>query len=61
LTGFLFSCNKKKDNNTSDNQNPFLIAPGSRALIVAHRGKKGLKPENTIVAFDNAVAMNVVP
>ena len=43
---------------------PHIIADNSfrktdRPLVIAHRGGAGLAPENTVVAFDNAVALGV--
>ncbi len=35
--------------------NPFIIKPGERPLVAAHRGGKNLNPENTFKAFDDAV------
>lgn len=32
---------------------------GETPLVIAHRGGRNLAPENTLVAFDNAVAMGV--
>jgi len=33
------------------------IAPGPRPLVIAHRGASGIAPENTLEAFDLAVAL----
>jgi glycerophosphoryl diester phosphodiesterase len=32
---------------------------GDQVLVMAHRGGRGLRPENTLVAFQNAVALGV--
>lgn len=45
----------KKGSSSGQEQNPFLIEPGTRPLVIAHRGGKGLMPEATMLAFDNAV------
>jgi len=39
--------------------NHWIIEPGSQPMIIAHGGAKLLFPENTILAFDSAVAMGV--
>jgi glycerophosphoryl diester phosphodiesterase len=36
-------------------ENPFIIKPGDKPLVAAHRGGKNLNPENTFMAFDDAV------
>src|SRR5262245_28485383 len=36
-------------------RHPFFAA--DRRLVFAHRGGSGLKPENTLVAFDNGLAL----
>lgn len=53
---FLSAC-KSTDEELPADTTPFLIEPGEPALIVAHRGGRDLKPENTLLAFDNAVAL----
>ncbi len=35
----------------------FEAAPTGRAAVIAHRGGAGLRPENTLAAFDAAMAM----
>lgn len=37
------------------NNNPFLKKEDGSVLIAAHRGGRGLNPENTIKAFDHAI------
>lgn len=37
------------------NNNPFVIDPGSRPMIAAHRGGKNLNPENTFKAFEHSI------
>ena len=39
--------------------NPFLRPEGAAPFVVAHGGCKHLFPENTMVAFDGAVALGV--
>ncbi len=49
-----------KENNEPDAQgNPFIITPSAKPLIIAHAGAKGLKPENTMMAFNNAFAVGI--
>ena len=50
---------KSDDDEKPENGNPFLIKAGKPALNVAHRGGRDLRPENTIAAFDHAVALGV--
>jgi glycerophosphoryl diester phosphodiesterase len=38
---------------------PFLVPAGAPPRVIAHRGGAALQPENTIVAYDHAVAMGV--
>jgi len=38
---------------------PFMISQGEPALVIAHRGGKSLRPENTMEAFNNAVNIGV--
>ena len=38
---------------------PYIIEPGTRPIVIAHRGGRGLRPENTLVAFDYAVSIGV--
>ena len=40
-------------------QNPFKIYLGDPSLVIAHRGGASLKPENTMLAFNNAANLNV--
>src|SRR5262245_32503028 len=40
---------------TADCRHPFFSSP--RPLVFAHRGGAGLKPENTLAAFDNGLAL----
>lgn len=35
------------------------IAPMSQPRVIAHRGGAGLRPENTLAAFENAIALGV--
>lgn len=39
--------------------NPFVINPGDRPLIIAHGGAKLLYPENTMIAFDGSAKIGV--
>lgn len=39
--------------------NPFAISENNRPLVIAHGGAKDLFPENTMVAFDGAVAIGI--
>lgn len=41
--------------NGEEKANPFIIEEGSKPLIAAHRGGKSLMPQNTFLAFDNAI------
>ncbi len=61
IIAIVFSgCKKKNDEpDTDDHSNPFMIKAGSSALVVAHRGGAKLAPENTLVAFDNALVFAV--
>lgn len=43
----------------ANDMQPFMIATGEPALVIAHRGGKRLRPENTLEAFDHAVAIGV--
>jgi glycerophosphoryl diester phosphodiesterase len=40
-------------------EHPFFAQFEERPLVMAHRGGKGLWPENTVYAFERAVAMGV--
>jgi glycerophosphoryl diester phosphodiesterase len=40
-------------------EHPFFDQTTERPLVMAHRGGKGLWPENTLYAFEQAVAMGV--
>lgn len=40
-------------------EHPFFAQLEQRPLVMAHRGGKGLWPENTLYAFEQAVAMGV--
>ena len=57
LTLLLPSCGD--DDPTQPDGNPFLITPGERTLVIAHRGGRDLAPENTLAAFDTAVGLEV--
>jgi len=37
------------------NKNPYIIPPGGKALVTAHRGGALLNPENTLMAFEYCV------
>jgi glycerophosphoryl diester phosphodiesterase len=37
--------------------NPWRPLPGRRPLVIAHGGGQGLRPPNTLVAFENSVAL----
>ena len=39
--------------------NPFQLGPDERPWVIAHRGGRALWPENTIIAFDGALHMEV--
>ncbi len=39
--------------------NPFALSENNRPLVIAHGGAKKLFPENTMVAFDGAVAIGI--
>ena len=39
--------------------NPFAVSYNKRPLVIAHGGAKDLFPENTMVAFDGAVAIGI--
>ena len=39
--------------------NPFAVSHNKRPLVIAHGGAKDLFPENTMVAFDGAVAIGI--
>src|SRR5687767_1126741 len=54
-----FACKSSDEEPVPADTHPFLIEAGEAALNVAHRGGRLLFPENTLVAFDSAVAMNV--
>ncbi|HZI18705.1 MAG TPA: glycerophosphodiester phosphodiesterase [Pyrinomonadaceae bacterium] len=36
---------------------PFFAAEGARTQVIAHRGGSGLRPENTLAAFEHALAL----
>lgn len=55
----LFTACRSYEQTTPDRVNPFIIRQGETPLVIAHRGGRNLAPENTLVAFDNAVAMGV--
>ncbi len=61
IVALIFSaCKKNNDEqDTDDHSNPFMKKAGAPALIVAHRGGAKLAPENTLAAFDNALALGV--
>ncbi len=54
---FFSSC--KDEENEPERTNPFLIESGTATQNVAHRGGRGLYPENTLVAFDSAALLGV--
>lgn len=56
---FLLPACRPYENMVAERVNPFVIQSGSTPLVIAHRGGRGLAPENTLVAFDQAVAMGV--
>lgn len=55
---FIFSSCKEEENEP-ERKNPFLTETGKPSMVVAHRGGRGLYPENTLVAFDSAVILGV--
>lgn len=40
-------------------KNPFMISEGEDPWIIAHGGSKALWPENTMMAFEGSMALNV--
>ncbi len=58
LISLLTSC-KEDEPKPTIKENPFLIEPGAKPLVIAHRGGKALMPENTMLAFNNAVSLGV--
>ena len=40
-------------------EHPFFAQLEHRPLVMAHQGRKGLRPENTLSAFEHAVALGV--
>src|SRR5690349_9342520 len=38
-------------------QNPWRPKPGQRPLVIAHGGGQGLRPPNTLEAFEHSVAL----
>lgn len=56
---FFFTINVINPRNVKINgevkDNPFIVGEGNKPLIAAHRGGKSLMPQNTFLAFDNAI------
>lgn len=59
---FFTSCQKEQLENTNQldlKHHPFIMAKDGHPLVVAHRGGSRLAPENTLLAFDEAVRLGV--
>lgn len=53
------ACSDDDDTMQPQQRNPFIIEPGTRPQVIAHRGGRRLRPENTLVAFNHAVNLGV--
>jgi glycerophosphoryl diester phosphodiesterase len=53
----LLSCNKKDQNNLSQENAKYPTLTGINPIVVAHRGASGYLPEHTIESYTKAIAM----
>ena len=44
---------------TNFNPNPWIISAGEKPWVIAHRGARGLFPENTMVAFRESAKLDI--